>query len=65
MFQFFLSKYILGILEQFGIENYTWRLDIVQNLCEFFLSEFFGCECANGSNTADTSKPKFADSFCE
>ena len=34
---------MLGILEQFGTENHTWGLDIVQNLCEFcrfFLSDF-------------------------
>ena len=33
------------ILEQFGIENYTWRLDIVQNPYEFrqfFLYDFLG-----------------------
>ena len=29
--------YALGILEQFGAKNYTWRLDIVQNLCKFCL----------------------------
>ena len=31
LFRFFLwIEYILGILEQFGTESYTWRLDIVQ-----------------------------------
>ena len=27
--------YILRILRHFDTENYTWRLYIVQNLCEF------------------------------
>ena len=27
---------IFGILEQFVTEYYTWRLDIAQNLCDFF-----------------------------
>ena len=40
---------MLGILEQFGTECYTWRLDVVQNLCEFcqfFLSDFLVTKCA-------------------
>ena len=40
MCQFFLRINMLEILEQFGTENYTWRFDIVQKLCEFFLSDF-------------------------
>lgn len=40
-FFFFGIIYVLGILEQFGTENYTRRLNIVQHLCEFcqFFSE--------------------------
>ena len=37
-------KYILEILEQFGTENYTWKLNVVQNFYElwkFFLSYFW------------------------
>ena len=45
----------LGILEQFATENYTWRLDIVQKLCEYFLSHFLDLKCANISHTTDTS----------
>ena len=30
----FVKKYILGILEHFNTENYTWRLVIIQNLYE-------------------------------
>ena len=40
----------MGILEQFSTESYTWRLDIVQNLCDFwqfFLSDFLGAKCPN------------------
>ena len=37
MCRFFLwIIYVLGMLEQFGTERYTWRLDIVQNLFEFW-----------------------------
>ena len=28
--------YVLGMLEQFGTESYTWRLDIVKNLFKFW-----------------------------
>ena len=49
MFWLFLwIIYIQGVLEQFGTENYTWRLDIVQNLSElwqFFLCDFLGLKC--------------------
>ena len=51
MYQLFLWViYILGVLEQFGTENYTWKLDIVQNLWElwqFSLSDFLGSKCFN------------------
>ena len=36
------KQYIMGISKHFGTENYTWRLDIVQNLCELCLVWFFG-----------------------
>ena len=37
LFIFFLwIIYVLGILQQFDTEKYQWRLDIVQNLCEFW-----------------------------
>ena len=40
MFQLFVRLIsILGILEQFGTGNYTWRLVIIQNLYEF--KQFF------------------------
>ena len=42
--------FILGILEQFGIEDYTWGLDIVQilfKLWQFFFSDFLGLKFAN------------------
>ena len=39
MLQFFLWICVLGILEHFDTENYTWRFVIVQNLCEFW--QFF------------------------
>ena len=32
---FVKNIYILGTLGQFGTKIYRWRLDIVQNLCEF------------------------------
>ena len=31
------QQHIRGISEHFGPENYVWRLDVVQNLGEFFL----------------------------
>ena len=43
----------MGILEQFGTENYTWRIEIVESLCEFcqfFLSDFVGAKCPNASS---------------
>ena len=34
MYQYFLWViYILGILEQFGTENYAWKPAIIQNIC--------------------------------
>ena len=27
--------YIMGLSKYLGTENYAWRLDIVQNFCEF------------------------------
>ena len=43
-------EYILGTLEQFGTENYTRRLDIIQNLCklrQFYFSDFLRPRCLN------------------
>ena len=34
----------------FGIEKYAWRLDIVQNPCEYFLCDFMGPDCDNTPN---------------
>ena len=40
----------MGKLEQFGTENYTRRLDIIQNLCklrQFYFSDFLRPRCLN------------------
>ena len=52
----YICLYIMGASEHFGTENYTWRLDTVQNLCEFcqyFLYGFLSPKCF------DTSKSSF------
>ena len=48
----YIYIYILHILKT---KKYTWKLDIVQNLCEFwrfFLSDFLSPKCPN------TTRPK-------
>lgn len=52
-----ISGYIMGISGYFSIENYTWRLSMVQNLCEcrqYFLFDFLSPKCANTHNSHTT-----------
>ena len=46
----------MGIPRYFDTKNYTWRLDIVQNLCvycQFLLPDFLGSKCPT------TPRPNF------
>ena len=36
------KQYIMRISRHFGTENYSWRLYVVQNLCEFFQFFLYG-----------------------
>lgn len=48
--------YIMGISIYFSIENYTWRLSMVRNLCEYrqYLFDFLSSNCANTHNSHTT-----------
>lgn len=64
-----LWRYFQPILGHFGIENYAWKLAMVQNVreyCRFFLYYFLGPNYANTSNSHTTYiiLLKFCQNLC-
>lgn len=64
-----LWRYFQPILGHFGIENYAWKLAMVQNVreyCRFFLYYFLGPNYANTSNSHTTyiKLLKFRQNLC-